>query len=106
MGINHAGDSFGSRYYQVFGDLPIAGCVEDMCVYATTYPEMLALSSQIIERADKHNVSFNAKKTVGAFAVKQAKDTAQAQSSQEQFENSRAQPTRRTCGHSTACANR
>jgi hypothetical protein len=71
MGINHAGDSFGSRYYQVFGDLPIAGCVEDMCVYAATYPEMLALSRQIIERADKHNVSFNAKKTVGAFAVEE-----------------------------------
>ncbi len=71
MGINHAGDSFGSRYYQVFGDLPIAGCVEDMCVYAATYPEMLVLSRQIIERADKHNVSFNAKKTIGAFAVEE-----------------------------------
>jgi hypothetical protein len=41
------------------------------CVYAATYPEMLALSRQIIERADKHNVSFNAKKTVGAFAVEE-----------------------------------
>jgi hypothetical protein len=71
MGINHAGDSFGSHYYQVFGDLPIAGCVEDICVYAATYPEMLALSIQIIERADKHNVSFNAKKTIGAFAVEE-----------------------------------
>lgn len=71
MGISHAGDSFGSRYYQVFCDLPIAGCVEDMCVYAVTYPEMIALSRQIIERADKHNVSFNAKKTIGAFAVEE-----------------------------------
>ena len=71
MGICHAGDSFGSRYYQVFGDLPIAGCVEDMCVYAATYPEMIELSRQIIERADKHNVSFNAKKTVGAFAAEE-----------------------------------
>jgi hypothetical protein len=52
MGIGHAGYSFGSRYYQVFGDLPIAGCVEGMCVYTTTYPEMIALSRQIIERAD------------------------------------------------------
>ena len=71
MGICHAGDSFGSRYYHVFGDLPIAGCVEDMCVYAATYPEMIELSRQIIERADKHNVSFNAKKTVGAFAAEE-----------------------------------
>jgi hypothetical protein len=71
MGINHSRHSFGSRYYQVFGDLPIASCVEDMCVYATTYPEMLDLSRQIMERADKHNVSFNAKKTIGAFAVEE-----------------------------------
>jgi hypothetical protein len=52
MGIGHAGDSFGSRYYQVFGDLPITGCVEGMCVYTATYPEMIALSRQIIERTD------------------------------------------------------
>ena len=71
MGICHAGDSFGSRYYQVFGDLPIAGCVEDICTYAATYPEMLDLARQIIERADKHNVSFNAKKTIGAFAAEE-----------------------------------
>ena len=44
MGICHAGDSFGSRYHQVFGDLPIARCVEDMCVYTATYPEMIALT--------------------------------------------------------------
>lgn len=56
MGIYHAGDSFGICYYQVFGDLPITGCVEDMCVYAATYPEILALSRKIIERADKHKV--------------------------------------------------
>jgi hypothetical protein len=71
MGISHAGDSFGSRYCQVFGDLPIAGCVEDMCVLIATYPKMIALSRQIIERADKHNVSFNAKNTIGAFAVEE-----------------------------------
>ena len=71
MGICHAGDSFGSRYYQIFGDLPIAGFVEDMCVYAATYPEILNVSRQIIERADKHNVSFNEKKTIGAFAVEE-----------------------------------
>ena len=71
MGICHAGDSFGSRYHQVFGDLPITSCVEDMCIYAATYPEMLDLARQVIERADKHNVSFNAKKTIGAFAVEE-----------------------------------
>jgi hypothetical protein len=36
MGICHSGDSFGSHYYQIFGDLPIASCVEDMCVYTAT----------------------------------------------------------------------
>ena len=60
MGICHSGDSFGSRYYQIFGDLPIASCVKDMCVYTATYPEMLALTKEIVERADKYNVSFNA----------------------------------------------
>lgn len=68
MGISHSGDSFGSRYHQIFGDLPIAICVEDMCVYTATYPEMLALTKEIAERADKYNVSFNTKKTIGAFA--------------------------------------
>ena len=111
MGICHAGDSFGSRYYQAFGDLPMAGCIEDMCIYAATYPEMLDLSRQIIERADKHNVSFNAKKTIGAFAVEEGdfagyKDTAQAPNSQGQFKIFLAQPTRPTFRHSTACANR
>ena len=71
MGICHAGDSFGSRYHQVFGDLPIARCVEDLCVYAATYPEMIALTKKIVERADKYNVSFNSKKTIGAFAVEE-----------------------------------
>ena len=50
MGICHAGDSFSSRYHKVFGDLPIAICVEDMCAYAKTYEEMLALN-EIIKRA-------------------------------------------------------
>lgn len=68
MGNSHSGDSFGSRYHQIFGDLPIAICVEDMCVYTATYPEMLALTKEIAERADKYNVSFNTKKTIGAFA--------------------------------------
>ena len=71
MGVFHAGDSFGSRYHQVFGDLPITSCVEDMCAYTATYPEMLALTKKIVERADKHNVSFNTKKTMAAFAVKE-----------------------------------
>jgi len=71
MGICHAGDSFGSRYYQIFSDLPITGCVEDTCVYAATYPEMLDLSRQIIDCADKHNFSFNAKKPIAAFAVEE-----------------------------------
>ena len=69
MGICHAGDSFSSRYHKVFGDLPIAICVEDMCAYAKTYEEMLALNEKIIKRADEHNVSFNKKKTIAAFAV-------------------------------------
>ena len=71
MEICHAGDSFGSRYHQVFGDLPIASCIEDMCVFTATYPEMLALTKKIVERADKFNVSFNTKKTIGAFAVEE-----------------------------------
>ena len=71
MGICHAGDSFGSRYHQVFGDLPIARCVEDMCVYTATYPEMIALTKKIVERTDKYIVSFNSKKTVRAFAVEE-----------------------------------
>ena len=28
---------------------------------------MLTLTKEIVERADKYNVSFNAKKTIGAF---------------------------------------
>jgi hypothetical protein len=68
MGISHSGDSFGSHYHQIFGDLSIAICVEDMCVYTATYPEMLALTEGIVERADKYNVSFNTKKTIRAFA--------------------------------------
>ena len=46
MGICHSGDSFGSRYYQIFGDLPIASCMEDMCVYTATYPPIGAFASQ------------------------------------------------------------
>lgn len=61
MGISHSGDTFRSRYHQIFGDLPIAICVEDMCVYTATNPEMLALTTEIVERADKFNVSFNTK---------------------------------------------
>ena len=71
MGICHSGDSFSSRYLQVFHDLPITSCVEDLCAYTATYPEMLVLAERIIKRADEHNVSFNVKKTIGAFAAQE-----------------------------------
>ena len=72
MGICHAGDSFGSRIHAIFGDIRnVATCVEDMCAYAETYQEMLALNKKIIQRADEHNVSFNIKKTTAVFAAEE-----------------------------------
>ena len=72
MGICHAGDEFGARYLEIWGDIPdTTSCMEDILAYAKTYPEMIALNERIIQRADERNVSFNLPKTEAAFAVEE-----------------------------------
>ena len=73
MGICHAGDSFGQRYDDIFGEFFRSGeanhCMEDIVAYSETYKGMIDLNRRIVKRAAEYNVSFNLKKTIGAFAV-------------------------------------
>ena len=73
MGICRAGDSFGQRYDDILAEFFRSGeanhCMEDIVAYSEIYKGMIDLNKRIVKRAAEYNVSFNLKKTIGAFAV-------------------------------------